>query len=112
MSLQSESKHSVVRDRYSAEDKETQSSAPSPQSSFNRQYWRSLEELAETKEFAELLHREFPHSASVWPDPVSRRRFLQVMGASLVLTGLGAEPEPSARTLPVAQVSLMSILDL
>jgi len=29
-----------------------------------RDYWRGLEELAETAEFQEFLHREFPRQAS------------------------------------------------
>jgi MoCo/4Fe-4S cofactor protein with predicted Tat translocation signal len=55
-----------------------------------QQYWRSLEEVAATEEFQELLQREFPHQASEWYDPVSRRRFLQLMAASLALAGLSA----------------------
>ncbi len=47
--------------------------------------WRSLDELAETPEFVEYLHREFPKAASEWNETTSRRRFLQLMGASLVL---------------------------
>lgn len=54
------------------------------------QYWRSLEELADTPEFQEYLHREFPENASEWTDGVSRRGFLKVMGASLALAGLSA----------------------
>ena len=54
------------------------------------QYWRSLEELADTEEFHEILKQEFPHHAAVWVDSVSRRRFLQLMGASLALGGLSA----------------------
>ncbi|HSP69603.1 MAG TPA: TAT-variant-translocated molybdopterin oxidoreductase, partial [Bryobacteraceae bacterium] len=54
------------------------------------QYWRSLEEIAGTKEFQEYLHREFPENASEWLDGVSRRGFLKVMGASLALAGLSA----------------------
>ena len=53
-------------------------------------YWRSLEELAETPEFGELLDREFPRFASEWPDGVSRRNFLQLAAASLGLAGLTA----------------------
>ncbi len=53
-------------------------------------YWRSLEELAETPEFGELLDREFPRFASEWPDGVSRRNFLQLAAASLSLAGLTA----------------------
>ena len=33
-----------------------------------KQYWRSLEELAGTEEFEELLHREFPRQAAGWND--------------------------------------------
>ncbi|MCI0354130.1 MAG: TAT-variant-translocated molybdopterin oxidoreductase [Acidobacteria bacterium] len=53
-------------------------------------YWRSLEELAETDEFVELLQREFPRQATEWPEGVSRRHFLHLMGASLALAGLSA----------------------
>ncbi len=53
-------------------------------------YWRSLEELAESDKFYELLHREFPEQASEWHDSVGRRKFLKLMGASLALAGLTA----------------------
>ena len=57
-----------------------------------RDYWRSLEDLAGTAEFEEMLHREFPRQASEWPeeDAPGRRHFLQLMGASLALAGLAA----------------------
>src|SRR5512138_1980474 len=58
--------------------------------SSGREYWRTLEELAETPEFEELLHREFPEQASVWDAGVDRRGFLRLMGASLALAGLSA----------------------
>ena len=51
-------------------------------------YWRSLEELQDTPEFREFLHREFPVAASEFPEGVSRRRWMQLMGASLALGGL------------------------
>jgi MoCo/4Fe-4S cofactor protein with predicted Tat translocation signal len=54
------------------------------------QYWRSLESVAETPEFQEFLHREFPSSASEWSDPVGRRSFLKLMGASIALAGATA----------------------
>jgi len=53
-----------------------------------RQYWRSLEELSGDPRFEEMLHREFPRHASELPAGVDRRRFLQLMGASLALAGL------------------------
>jgi MoCo/4Fe-4S cofactor protein with predicted Tat translocation signal len=55
-----------------------------------RHYWRSLEELADTPEFQNFLHREFPENASEWADGVSRRGFLKIMGASLAFAGLTA----------------------
>src|SRR5437868_3928222 len=64
-----------------------------------RRYWRSLDELAQTPEFIDKMHREFPSAASEWEelgegqteadqDGVSRRNFLSVMGASLALAGI------------------------
>lgn len=55
-----------------------------------KEYWRSLEELSESDGFEELLHCEFPRLASQWDDPIGRRRFLKLMGASLALAGLSA----------------------
>jgi molybdopterin-containing oxidoreductase family iron-sulfur binding subunit len=52
------------------------------------EYWRSLEELAGTPEFQEMLHREFPKGASEWAESFSRRGFLQLMGASLAMAGM------------------------
>jgi molybdopterin-containing oxidoreductase family iron-sulfur binding subunit len=55
-----------------------------------RTYWRSLEEVAGTPEYKEYLHREFPQNASEWLDPVGRRGFLKLMGASMALAGVSA----------------------
>lgn len=66
-----------------------------------QQYWRSLEELAGSREFEEHLHREFPRGAAEWIDPVSRRNFLKLMGASLALAGVvGCTRQPSEKILP------------
>lgn len=74
-----------------------------------RQYWRSLQEIAETDEFKEFLHREFPREASVWGEGLSRRRFMQVMGASLALAGLSAcVKQPEEKIVPyVKQPEIM-----
>jgi MoCo/4Fe-4S cofactor protein with predicted Tat translocation signal len=54
------------------------------------QYWRCLEELAQTDGFEEMLHREFPRQASVLPQGTSRRDFMKLMSASMALAGLSA----------------------
>ncbi|MGH9511979.1 MAG: TAT-variant-translocated molybdopterin oxidoreductase [Terriglobales bacterium] len=54
------------------------------------EYWRSLEELAGSAEFQEMMHREFPKGASEWADSVSRRGFMKLMGASLAMAGMTA----------------------
>src|SRR5947207_11350162 len=59
-------------------------------SSEGRLYWRSLGELADTPQFREYLHREFPEQASQWNDPKGRREFLKLMSASLALAGVSA----------------------
>ncbi|MGC2697626.1 MAG: TAT-variant-translocated molybdopterin oxidoreductase [Candidatus Angelobacter sp.] len=64
-------------------------------------YWRTLEELADQQAFGELLEREFPRQASEWVDPVSRRGFLKLAGASMALAGLaGCTKQPLEQILP------------
>ncbi|GJQ20340.1 MAG: molybdopterin oxidoreductase [Bacteroidia bacterium] len=72
------------------------------QSKQGSEYWRCLEELAETEEFREFLHREFPREASVWDDSsMGRRQFLMLMGASLALAGLNAcTKQPDEKIIP------------
>ncbi len=65
------------------------------------QYWRSLEAVAETPEFKEFLHREFPANASEFNDPVGRRNFLKLMSASLALAGVtGCTVQPDELIVP------------
>lgn len=53
-----------------------------------KRYWRSLDELADTPEFKEWLHREFPQGASELEDGQTRRHFLKIMSASFALAGV------------------------
>ena len=68
------------------------------------EYWRSLDELAGSPAFEDLLKREFPSGASEWRDPASRRAFLKVMGAALALGGLSgcqfALKQPQEKIVP------------
>jgi molybdopterin-containing oxidoreductase family iron-sulfur binding subunit len=66
-----------------------------------KKYWRSVDELADTPEFREMVAREFPKQAAEWIDPVSRRGFLKVMSASLALAGLsGCTKQPDEPIYP------------
>ena len=63
--------------------------------------WRSLDELSNTEAFQKAVAEEFPSSVSEWVDPVSRRGFLKVMGASLALAGLaGCTKQPDETIYP------------
>jgi molybdopterin-containing oxidoreductase family iron-sulfur binding subunit len=65
------------------------------------EYWRSLDELAGTEEFRDLLHREFPQGASDGMDPAGRRTFLKLMGASFALAGVTAcTKQPLEKIVP------------
>ncbi len=61
-----------------------------PAPATGRHYWRSLEEFADTPEFRAKLEREFPQGAAeLEGNEVTRRGFMQFMGASIALAGVG-----------------------
>jgi molybdopterin-containing oxidoreductase family iron-sulfur binding subunit len=64
-----------------------------------KQYWRSLDELANTKEFRDFVSKEFPGGVEVI-DGASRRNVLKIMAASFGLAGLAACRRPVERVLP------------
>jgi MoCo/4Fe-4S cofactor protein with predicted Tat translocation signal len=67
----------------------------------SKTFWRSVEELADAPEFREFVEREYPQQAEQWDDPVERRTFLKLMGASLALAGLsGCVFQPSEKIVP------------
>lgn len=51
-------------------------------------YWRSVGQLENTQEYRKFLYREFQENASVLEDPITRRTFIKLMGASAALAGL------------------------
>src|SRR5215475_10121372 len=66
-----------------------------------KQYWRSLEEMADSPVFREFVAREFPQQAESWHDPIERRTFMKLMGASLALAGLtGCVFQPAEKIVP------------
>jgi MoCo/4Fe-4S cofactor protein with predicted Tat translocation signal len=67
------------------------------------EYWRSLDELADTVEFQEFLRKEFPRQAAPLEASLDRRDFLKLLGASLALGGLSAcarPPQPHEKIVP------------
>lgn len=64
-----------------------------------KDYWRSLDELAETDDFKVWLDDEFPHRRDL-PN-VDRRTFLKFMGAGMALAGLvGCRSLPKSKLVP------------
>ena len=68
-----------------------------------KKYWRSLEELADTAQFRDWVGKEFPASSMDMEDGNSRRRFLNIMAASMGLAGLTACRRPVEHILPYAK---------
>ena len=66
------------------------------------EYWRSMDQLADTEEFQSFMEKEFPqHVEEVKANPVSRRKFLKLMGASIALAGAAAcTRQPSEKIIP------------
>ncbi len=65
-----------------------------------KEFWQSLEELADTQEFQELVKQEFPQHHAAW-DPVNRRDFMKLCGAGLALAGLSAcTKQPTEKIVP------------
>jgi molybdopterin-containing oxidoreductase family iron-sulfur binding subunit len=71
------------------------------------EYWRSLEELARAneEEWRQQLKDEFPEHANAAGEPIHRREFLSLLGASLAIAGLSgcAEALPS-KILPYVRM--------
>ena len=69
-----------------------------------RRFWRSLNEVAETDDFKKLVDNEFTEGASEWVETLGRRRFLQLMGASVAFAGLqGCTSQPPEMIVPAAR---------
>jgi MoCo/4Fe-4S cofactor protein with predicted Tat translocation signal len=67
----------------------------------DRDWWRTLDELADDPAFTERLHNEFPSEIEAISDPVARRTFLKLMGASLGLAGVTAcTRQPMEKIVP------------
>jgi MoCo/4Fe-4S cofactor protein with predicted Tat translocation signal len=64
-------------------------------------WWRTLEERAEDPAFQQHLYNEFPSEIEAITDPVARRTFLKLMGASMALAGVTAcTRQPPEKIVP------------
>ena len=64
-------------------------------------FWRTLEEQAGDPAFQERLYNEFPSAVEAITDPVQRRAFLKLMGASIALAGVTAcTRQPAEKIVP------------
>ena len=96
-------KGSGLRAQGSATEAQTKGSALSSQRSAlpRDEFWRSLEERAGDPAFQERLYDEFPSQIEAITDPVARRTFLKLMGASLALAGVTAcTKQPAEKIVP------------
>ena len=65
-----------------------------------QKHWRSLDELQRMEEFQSFQTREFQPGASELEDPLSRRQFLGLMGASMALATLAGCRKPVEKIVP------------
>ena len=65
-----------------------------------RQYWRSLDHFVGSAEYNELVQREFPEGTLELGQKLDRRKFLNLMGASLALAGLTSCRRPVEKIIP------------
>lgn len=79
---------------------------PCPEPETGPQYWRSLDQLADTPEFRQWLEKEFPAGAGECADPVSRRNFVKLMSASFLFAGFGLTGcrRPVEKILPFSKM--------
>jgi len=69
------------------------------------EYWRSLDELADSPAFRRWVEREFPGLDALLSSGPTRRQFLRFMGASLALGGLTGCRWPKETIVPATRQS-------
>lgn len=90
-----------VMRQFLLDQQEAEGKLPTENVGEGKKYWRSLEEFADSPALRELVQREYPQHAEEWDDPIERRTFLKLMGASLALAGLsGCVYQPAEKIVP------------
>jgi MoCo/4Fe-4S cofactor protein with predicted Tat translocation signal len=71
-------------------------------------YWRSLDQLADSPEYRRFLEQEFPEPEDGSDGSITRRKFLGLVGASLAMAGLAGCRKPVEKIVPyVTQPELL-----
>jgi MoCo/4Fe-4S cofactor protein with predicted Tat translocation signal len=90
--------------RFGIGDSMDEARSPRPEARHAGEFWRSLDERAGDPAFLERLHNEFPSllpDDDTLSDPVARRTFLKLMGASMALAGVTAcTRQPTEKIIP------------
>jgi MoCo/4Fe-4S cofactor protein with predicted Tat translocation signal len=91
----------LVRDGLPESERRGEVSSVNDEAKSGIRQWSGLEQLTNGPEFDRWLQREFPAGASEWVDPLERRQFLKLMGASLALMGMtGCYRPPEQKIVP------------
>ena len=73
-------------------------------------YWKSLNQIAQNDTYKNFADREFQEGASELADGLSRKSFLQIMGASIALAGLASCRRPVEKILPYHKQPEQSVI--
>ena len=94
-------------------NQETPPLIPPPAVPSGKAYWRSLDQLADTPAFRDWVERRFPQSMTeLLSGGVDRRKFLQLMAASLGLAGMAGCRRPEIKALPYTKSPQGMVLGL
>ncbi|MBX7220520.1 MAG: TAT-variant-translocated molybdopterin oxidoreductase [Blastocatellia bacterium] len=55
-----------------------------------RTFWKSIDEVVDSDDFLAAVEQEYPSQSALLGDPINRRKFMKIMGASFALAGLTA----------------------
>ena len=73
---------------------------PTIQAPSGKVYWRSLDQLLENPEANQVLDHDFAAAVPPETDGLSRRRWLQVMGASMAFGAVTGCRNPNEKITP------------
>ncbi len=66
----------------------------------DKTFWRSLEEAADDPQVQDYLRHEFPQSGSFWDGKITRRSFLKLMSAQIMMLALAGCSKSVEKIIP------------